>query len=412
MNRSETVASQPFIPVILGGNLGVYSIARSFHEAYNVKSIVISSNVSGPISHAPILETIERPNYTDEKELLNLVSEIETTYANIPKFLIATDDGNVDRIIAIREFLSSDEWMVPYTTRENIDILTNKSKFYELCEELGLDYPKQHTIPANETEVAEIPFTYPVVIKPARSIYFSPLSFAGKNKVYFAQNEEELKSYVQKMRNGGYQEEIIMQEFVPGDDTSMHILTCYTAQDGETKLASFGQTLLEDHTPSAIGNPVVIRTMNNEEVGKQAKKLIEHMNFVGFSNFDLKYDERDGKYKFFELNARLGRSNYYVTAGGNNTAEFYVKDFLYNERIEPVTGQEEVLFSVVPKNLLLKYVEDPKLKEIVKEFYRNKQVKSPLDYSGAGKNLKRRFYENAAKINYYRKFSKFPPINK
>lgn len=101
------------------------------------------------------------------------------------------------------------------------------------------------------------------------------------------------------MRNGGYQEEIIMQEFVPGDDTSMHILTCYTAQDGETKLASFGQTLLEDHTPSAIGNPVVIRTMNNEEVGKQAKKLIEHMNFVGFSNFDLKYDERDGKYKFF-----------------------------------------------------------------------------------------------------------------
>jgi len=35
------IETQPFIPIILGGNLGAYSIARSFYEAYKVTSLVL-----------------------------------------------------------------------------------------------------------------------------------------------------------------------------------------------------------------------------------------------------------------------------------------------------------------------------------------------------------------------------------
>src|SRR5665811_818632 len=60
----------------------------------------------------------------------------------------------------------------------------------------------------------------------------------------------------------------------------------------------------------------------------QARRLLEHIGWTGFANFDLKYDPRDGRTVFFELNPRLGRSNFYVTAAGRNTVELYVREYV------------------------------------------------------------------------------------
>ena len=54
------------------------------------------------------------------------------------------------------------------------------------------------------------------------------------------------------------------------------------------------------------------------------RKLLEDLHFVGYSNFDVKYDERDGSFKFFDFNTRQGRSNYYVTNSGFNVAKYVV----------------------------------------------------------------------------------------
>ena len=92
--------------------------------------------------------------------------------------------------------------------------------------------------------------------------------------------------------------------------------------------------------------------------------FLEAVGFTGFSNFDIKYDQRDGKYKFFEINCRQGRSNYYVTNSGFNVAKYVVDEYVFNRPFEPefVTAQDEALWMVVPMGVVDKYVKDPELR--------------------------------------------------
>ena len=39
---------QPFVPLLLGADINVYSMARAFHEAYGVKTVAYGMYPSGP----------------------------------------------------------------------------------------------------------------------------------------------------------------------------------------------------------------------------------------------------------------------------------------------------------------------------------------------------------------------------
>ena len=56
------------------------------------------------------------------------------------------------------------------------------------------------------------------------------------------------------------------------------------------------------HQPHGVGNHACIITEPNDELMGGVRKLLEDLHFVGYSNFDVKYDERDGSFKFFDFN--------------------------------------------------------------------------------------------------------------
>ena len=45
-----------FLPVILGADITAYSLARSFHEEYGIKSLVLSMSEGGYIANSDIIE--------------------------------------------------------------------------------------------------------------------------------------------------------------------------------------------------------------------------------------------------------------------------------------------------------------------------------------------------------------------
>jgi D-aspartate ligase len=139
-----------------------------------------------------------------------------------------------------------------------------------------------------------------------------------------------------------------------------------------------GHVLLEEHTPRGKGNHALIITEFNEELMLKAKKLLEDLNYVGFSNFDIKFDTRDGKFKFFELNTRQGRSNYYVTGSGFNIAKYLVEEHIYGKELEFEMAKKEHLWMVIPKTVAFKYVKDETLKEKMRQLIREKKVVNPI----------------------------------
>lgn len=400
-----STAEHTFLPVILGGDVGVYSIARSFHQAYHMRSTIVCTAKILPTAYSAFIDPVYAPGLEKKEVLLQTLSQVAKAHPDRQLLLIGCGDWYVRMIIENKSVLK-DDYIIPYIDEEVMERVVLKDKFYEICDELDIPHPKTYVYECGKENDLRFDFDYPVIAKPANSALYHYAEFPGKRKVFKFDREEQLRAMLDQLESSSYDYKFLIQDFIPGDDTGMRILTCYSDQHGKVKFASFGHCLLEEHGPGAIGNPVGIITEVQTEIIRQAKRFLEHVGYVGFSNFDIKYDPRDGSYNFFEINIRLGRSNFYVTAGGFNPVVYLVDDYIYHQPITPCIADKEHLYLVVPKGILLRYIKDDELKARVKRLIKAKQYTNPYIYK-EDRGLMRRIHVWMMLLNYYRKYHRY-----
>lgn len=397
--------SLPFIPVIIGTDINAYNMAISFHEKYDIHPILVGKEEMGFTSLSTIPEEIFLyPDLTEEGRFVEILTEVATKLKKRKPnlILVGTNDAYV-RLIIENEAKLKENYLFSYLSKDLMNQLQHKANFYKLCEEYNIDTPKTYFYDCKSNEDFKEELTYPVIIKPSNGIAYYKHPFTGQKKVYKVNNETEVKDVISLIKNSGYDDELIIQDYIPGEDTYMWDSVLYLNQKSETQLVTFGQVVLQEHTPTAIGNYTSILTSYNEEVMKKLQGFLEAVGYVGFANFDMKYDMRDGKFKIFEVNIRQGRSSYYVTALGHNMAEYIVDDVLYQKEKKTTYLNKEYLFSVVPKIVLNNFVKDEKVKKEVKRLIKEKKWGNPLFYK-KDKSFKRKIYLLLRQINYYRKY--------
>ena len=402
--------SSPFIPVLLGTDVKVYGMARSFHEAYGeygVTSYAIGKKALGATSDSKIVKVaVVEPDLEDDAVFVKTLVKFAEEHQNGKKLLLVPCGDNYIKLLVRKQ-----EALRPYYVFTCIDEpllmrLSIKESFYQVCTEHGFEFPKTTTCNAENYKTVELPFDFPCIIKPSNSVAYWNCTFPHKKKVFLANNKEEFDAILNAIYGSSYQDHLILQEYIPGPDSQMRVMNCYCGKDKKVKLISLGHALLEEQSPEGIGSYAAIINTVDRELSAQMKDFLEDIGYTGFANFDMKLDPRDGKYKLFEMNLRQGRSSFFVTAAGYNLATFLVNDLILDQPMGCVIAEEKALWSIIPKYVIFKYTQDEALKEEAKELIHDHRFVHSFYYE-PDLSFKRRIYYLKNQLNYVKKYKKY-----
>ena len=411
--RSYADAPHPEVDlVLLGGDIGIYALARAFHEKYGTVATVVTREVSGPVANSSILRTVELGRTASEQDMITALLQVGRDHAARPRgtrpILLANADFLVLLLAAHRDELAA-HFHLPLLDDDVLEAVADKAAFTRLCAEIDVPAPRTEVLDFSDGTAPELPeldLGWPLVAKASRSSAYKAVSFPGKRKVYEIADRAELQDLVDRLVEAGFRDRFVLQELIPGDDTAMLSVTAYVDTRGEVTLLGGAQVLLEEHTPGALGNPAAMITTELPDVFEQSVRFLQHSGYRGYANFDVKIDPRDGVAKFFEVNPRIGRNNYYMTAAGANVAEPVVADQIEDRALPRRLTHREVLYSIVPWTLLRRYILDPELRRRVQEI-RSRHAVHPLSYGVEG--VRRRLYVGAAMANQVKKFLQHYP---
>lgn len=407
---------KPFLPVLVGGDIGTYAMARAFFERYGVTSVVLSEDLTGPIGNSAFIDvqvvSLGSTHAQVAEQLVHVAQGLrEKIGTGVSLLLLTNSDWYVESIAAERAAL--EPWYkLTVPTLDTFTLVGDKVSFNQIAQRVGMRIPQ--TVVANFQDAdapgwqpPEISLRFPVVAKPALSSYYLTVHFPGKKKVYPIETPEELQQLWITLRDGGFRGTFLVQELIPGGDETVCSATAYVDRNGVVTLLAAARVLLEDHTPSGLGIPVSMATDFLPEILEPVQKFLESVPYHGFANFDIKIDPRDSTPYFFEVNPRIGRNNYYVTAAGANISRFVVEDCLQEQDVSTVTVHRQVLYTTVPHRLLRRYLSTAD-QAWVNSLIAAGQVANPLD-SPDEPSWKRRLYVWIAREHHWRKFRKYYP---
>ena len=346
--------SLAFQPLLFGGDINVYSVARAFHQAYGVRSVAFGKYPAFPCRGSAILDYRVCPENESDAAFLKNVEDVCREFPDKTVLVLGCGDSYVQLCARYRDHLPENA-VAPYISEALLNDLINKEKFYALCDEHGIDHPATFIYDKSMGHDFTLPWGPPYIAKPADSVAYWACGDHSLAKVYICQSWEELLESLDHVYAAGYSDHMVLQEFIPGDDSYMRVLTNYSDHTGQVRLMCLGHVLLEEHSPHGIGNHAVILTEQDEPLCMKIKELLESLHFVGFSNFDIKYDQRDGRYKAFEINCRQGRSNYYVTGAGYNIARLVVEDYVEGRELPFQIAGNRSLWRMVPRKVAFQF---------------------------------------------------------
>ena len=191
-----------FLPVILGGDIGAYAIAREFNDAYGVKPVLVTQYDPLPIRGSAILTRHYCANASEAQplieELCSLGEKLKREDAGRTLILLANTEWRIQTIAENRSRLEQ-FYTLPVPQLDLIEKLNDKESFEQLARSNGMPVPESFYEDFSETgssgwKPRPVPDTlhFPLIAKPAQSAQYEQIQFEGRQKVYRIDTRDEL----------------------------------------------------------------------------------------------------------------------------------------------------------------------------------------------------------------------------
>jgi len=249
----------------------------------------------------------------------------------------------------------SDEVTIACAPPDQMELISNKSKLFELAESLRVPVPETIRVASaddffNRKICIE---RFPVVVKPAYSKIYFTNGIVSSSVMYASDRSELGKLYETK---GILHHPSLIQEIIPGEGTGL-----FTLFDSDRHLALFSHRRLLEKPPSGGVSVLSESVKLDENMVSYAEKLLSAVGWRGVAMVEFKRDQRDGIPKLMEINGRFWGSlqlavscgidfpalclNYYL---GNNPPAA-VSDFSAGYRLKWFLGMLDHLLIRIKK---------------------------------------------------------------
>ena len=355
--------------LILGGNINGLGIVRSFQKTDIPVFVLIQQKDF--ISHSRFCKTVMCPDPKSE-DFVGFLYQYCKGMTNKP-VVFATADVFLIPLIRNKKRLEEVAY-IPTCDQDLFDKLIEKKYLYQFAEQVGVACPKTKILLAEEIDMAITEgMLYPLIVKPSVNITFQK-TFGQKALLMDA--PEDMQQFIAVVRSKKYMGPLIIQEFIPGDMTTLHTITSYADKNSEIRGYSIGHKIRQ--YPAKTGTITAGLVEHVGPILEMSRRFVKSVGFYGISNIEYKYDERDGLYKLMEINPRTGLWNLSVLESGVNLPLMAYRDILGESIADESNEDGKLVWAITLFDMLVS----------LKGYRSNGEAEYSLSYKEWRKSLK------------------------
>lgn len=229
----------------------------------------------------------------DNEALVRLINEFAAGCSRKPVLFLA-GDFDVDRMAALWPRIC--EGLIATIPPVQASAFAGKDQQLERIRRCGVPLPASEMVQqAGELESALTRLRLPVIARPLDHIHRG--GFPGK--VLVAESGEQLEAAIKPLLAQG-ETRILLQEYIPGDVTSVWFALADCAQDGSARSMITGHKCVD----GPEGRTNIGRTVMDAHVEARARQVFECFGLGGVLGVEFKKDPRDGELYYIETNFR------------------------------------------------------------------------------------------------------------